>query len=66
MHALLGRLQDELAAAPPTDKVCQGPLLSWRQYLPDVERWGYQDARIVQGYMTAEQVAAWTAAFRSD
>jgi hypothetical protein len=70
MHELLGRLQDELSAAGrstgPTDKVCQGPLLSWRQYLPDVERWGYQDARIVQGYMTAEQVAAWTAAFRSD
>jgi hypothetical protein len=70
MHELLGRLQDELSAAsrstPPTGTVCQGPLLSWRQYLPDVERWGYHDARIVQGYMTPEQVAAWTAAFRSD
>jgi Nucleotidyl transferase of unknown function (DUF2204) len=68
MHELLGRLQVELLAtgqsAPPTGKVCQGTLLSWRQYLPDVERWGYQDARIVQGYMTPEQIAAWTAAFR--
>ena len=44
-------------------KICQGGLLSREQYLVDLEEWGYTDARLVPaGKMTAESVAAWTAA----
>jgi hypothetical protein len=46
---------------PPDDRVCQGVLLAAAQYLPDVERWGYEDARLEpHGTMTPEQVDEWT------
>ena len=54
----------ELHSPPPTDHVCQGTLLSLLEYLGDLERWGYQDARIrPRGGMIAEEIARWTAAF---
>ena len=35
--------------------------LAAAQYLPDVERWGYEDARLEpHGTMTPEQVEEWT------
>lgn len=64
MQALLDLMQSELHTPTPTENLCQGPLLSWRQYLVDVERWGYQDARLSQGYMTPAEIAEWTEAFR--
>jgi hypothetical protein len=43
--------------------VCYGTLLSREQYLHDVERWKYRDAREQpQGSMTREQLDIWTAA----
>jgi hypothetical protein len=44
--------------------LCQGTLLSREQYLDDIERWGYNDARLQSrtGAMTPEDVARWTAA----
>lgn len=61
MQELLHRLQAEMTAAPPTDRICQGTLLSGLQYRMDTECWGYQDARISpQGNMTAEEVKQWT------
>lgn len=42
--------------------VCGGTLLSRQQYLIDIGRWNYADARLVQGYMTPESIAHWTAA----
>ena len=61
LRELNGRLRAELQADPPTDRVCQGTLLTATQYLPDVERRGYEDARVApHGTMTAEQVAEWT------
>ena len=44
--------------------LCQGTLLSREQYLDDIERWGYNDARLqpTTGAMTPEDVARWTAA----
>lgn len=61
MRDLGTRLERELADAPPDEHVCQGTLLAAVQYLPDVERWGYQDARLEpRGTMTPEEVAAWT------
>ncbi|HEV3119833.1 MAG TPA: hypothetical protein VGY58_22425, partial [Gemmataceae bacterium] len=46
MDELVRRLQEEMNLAPHQDHVCQGTLLSHTQYLIDIERWGYQDARL--------------------
>lgn len=61
MDELAGRLRAEVAARPPSHRVCQGVLLAAAQYLPDVEHWGYEDARLrPYGTLTREQVNAWT------
>lgn len=61
LHELNRRLAAELRADPPAGRVCRGTLLAAAQYIPDVERWGYEDARTPpHGTMTPEQVAAWT------
>ena len=66
MEELVGRLQQELCAPPPTERVCHGTLLSREQYLVDVERWGYADARLQpRGTMTRQDVDHWTAAIDS-
>jgi hypothetical protein len=51
-----------LGGAEPAPRRCQGTLLSRAQYLVDVERWGYEDARTADGAMTPAEVSAWTAA----
>jgi hypothetical protein len=67
MRDLLGRLEAELRQAPEEARLCQGTLLSRGQYLPDVEDWGYQDARLrPHGSMTEEQTAVWTAAIEGE
>ncbi|GAC1516907.1 MAG: hypothetical protein NVS1B4_15060 [Gemmatimonadaceae bacterium] len=41
--------------------VCRGTLLSRSQFLPDIGRWGYRDARVAPtGTMTTEEVTYWT------
>ncbi len=61
VRELTYRFQDDLNAPPPADRVCQGTLLAATQYIPDVERWGYSDARVAPyGPLTPEQVAVWT------
>jgi hypothetical protein len=61
MRGLAARLHGEVKAPPPDERVCQGTLLAAAQYLPDVERWGYEDARLEpHGNMTPEQVEVWT------
>ena len=61
MGELAGRLAGEVGERPPDDRVCQGTLLAAAQYIPDVERWGYADARLEpHGSMTPEQVEEWT------
>jgi hypothetical protein len=60
---LLGRTWQEAHEASLPDKVCRGTLLSRAQYLVDVERWGYEDARLMPtGSMSWREVARWTAA----
>ena len=62
MEELLGHLQNELRQTPPSRWVCQGTLLTRSQYLPDIEQWGYQDARLfLDPPMSSEQVKIWTA-----
>jgi hypothetical protein len=61
MWEMAARMSRDVQARPPDDRVCQGVLLAAAQYLPDVERWGYEDARLEpHGTMTPEQVDEWT------
>ena len=51
----------------PSQPLCRGTLVSREQFLPDVQRWGYLDARqMPHGRMTAQQIEAWTAAISTD
>ncbi|NUP06684.1 MAG: hypothetical protein HOW73_11575 [Polyangiaceae bacterium] len=61
---LLGRLTSEMDIPPSPDQRCQGTLVSRAQYLVDIERWGYKDARLVEegGGMTPSQIDVWTKA----
>ena len=62
--ALLDRFKRELHRDAPTRKLCQGTLISRQQFLVDIERWGYEDARLDLhgGNMSEEEIRAWTAA----
>jgi hypothetical protein len=65
MSELLTRTQEGLESEPPLTRVCQGTLLSRTQYLVDVGRWGYRDARRwPAGPMSPDSVRAWTSASR--
>jgi hypothetical protein len=67
MRDLTDRLRAELEAPPPPDRVCRGTLLSRAQYLVDIERFGYLDARLEPGVaMTEEDIAHWTAAIQAE
>jgi hypothetical protein len=67
MQELIGRLQASMSAAPPRARLCRGTLLSRQQYLIDVERWGYIDARALDDNpMSEEDIATWTAAIAQD
>jgi hypothetical protein len=43
-------------------RTCRGTLLSREQYLMDIDKWCYEDERLVRGTMTPQQIADWTAA----
>lgn len=62
MDELLSRLKREVDNPPATERICHGTLISRAQYLVDVERWGYKDARLARETMTPDQIAHWTAA----
>ncbi len=63
MNDLATRLLGESAADAPPGHVCQGTLLSREQYLIDVERWGYADARERPlGSMSHADIDSWTRA----
>jgi hypothetical protein len=67
MRELLGRLVSDLNEGAPREAICQGTLVSRAQYLIDVERWGYTDARLApRGNMTRGEAAAWTAGIVED
>jgi hypothetical protein len=67
LDLLLSRLREEHQIPAPDDQVCQGTLLSREQYLLDLERDGYRDARLApQGKMTRAAVAHWTRAISQE
>jgi hypothetical protein len=60
---LVARLQEEAEAPAPAERICRGTLLSRAQYLVDVEKWGYEDARLEpQIQMSQGDIAHWTKA----
>ncbi len=63
MNELTERLARETDTPPASDRTCNGTMLSRGQYLVDVNRWGYRDARLTpRGAMSRHDVARWTAA----
>jgi hypothetical protein len=66
LRGLMGRMQHELESDVPDRRVCQGTLLSARQYLPDVELWGYCDARLDEDVqMSPADIALLTSSIRA-
>ncbi len=66
LEHLTGRLRED--ADPVTDPLlCRGPILSRSQYLIDIYRWGYHDARLrPAGNMSVEEIEQWTIAAEED
>jgi hypothetical protein len=59
---LSGRLAEETQSPPEDERICRGTLVSRQQYLIDVEKWSYHDARLKPaGGMSAREIAHWTA-----
>ena len=62
MDDLIGRLRKE-APAGGDKRLCRGTLLSRKQYLVDVRKWGFHDARLEKRvHMGSEDIAQWTKA----
>ena len=61
LNELTARLQTEISGPPSDDRVCRGTLTSRAQYLLDIGRYGYEDARLApRGNMTPEDAVYWT------
>lgn len=67
MKGLLDRLQGEGEQVGDGERVCQGTLLSRAQYLVDLDRGRFQDARMKpRGNMDGGDIARWTAGIAVD
>jgi len=68
LHRIPAGVLDDLAerfaalrAAPASEQVCRGTLVSRAQYLIDIGQYGYADARLApRGGMSAEDAIFWT------
>jgi hypothetical protein len=61
MDELMRRLQREMTSLPVDDRLCQGTLLSWSQYLIHMQQGDYEDARHApQGRLTAQDTRRMT------
>jgi hypothetical protein len=61
MEELVRRVQEEGRTPAPSTRICRGTLLSRAQFLVDIEKWGYEDARLLpQVQMTPGDIAHWT------
>ena len=67
MAELESRLSNEVGEPDADGNVCYGTILSRQQYLVDINRWGYRDARLEPaGNLTPEQIEQWTAGIDRD
>src|SRR5438094_897628 len=63
---LLTRLRSEARTAGP-EQLCRGTLLSRKQYLVDVQEWGFRDARLEERVqMNEKDIADWTDAIEKE
>ena len=63
MSDLIGRLQRDAAPSGEPKRLCRGTLLSRKQYLVDVQKWGFHDARLGKRvHMDSEDIVQWTKA----
>jgi Nucleotidyl transferase of unknown function (DUF2204) len=66
MDDLIARLQSEKRSAG-ADRICRGTLLSRKQYLLDIQKRGFRDARLQQRVqMNAKDIAHWTRAIAKE
>jgi hypothetical protein len=62
MDYMIGKLQDDARSEAPQERRCHGTLISRGQYLIDIDRWGYEDARLFPpATMSKADIAHWTA-----
>jgi hypothetical protein len=67
MAELGGRMAEETRKGDAKEKICFGTILSRQQYLTDITKWGYKDARLQPlGNMDAREIARWTAGIAVD
>lgn len=67
MHEMMRRLKLDMQCLPADRTVCQGTLLSWSQYLGDLERGDYQDARHApRGKLTSHDTHHMTAVLQQE
>ncbi len=67
MDFLIERLRDDRLDPDADPQLCRGPVLSRSQYLIDIYRWGYGDARLHPvGNMSLEEIEHWTVAAQED
>ena len=58
---LLSRYDAPVSPEAEGEKICQGTLLTRAQYLVDIGKWGYRDARLAPlGNLRGEDLAYWT------
>jgi predicted nucleotidyltransferase len=66
MDDLIGRLQSEKRTAV-ANRICNGTLLSRKQYLLDIRERGFRDARLqARVHMNAKDIAHWTRAIAKE
>ena len=66
MEDLITRLRSEASTAGP-ERLCRGTLLSREQYLVDVQKWGFRDARLEERVqMNEKDIADWTDAIEKE
>jgi hypothetical protein len=64
---LIDRLRHESPETGADPRLCRGSILSRSQYLVDLYRWGYLDARKAPlGSMSPEEIEQWTVAAEKD
>ena len=62
LDGLITRLRNE-ASTPGPSRLCRGTLLSRKQYLVDIQEWGFRDARLEDRvHMNEKDIAHWTKA----
>jgi hypothetical protein len=66
MDELIGRLRKEESTAG-ANRICRGTLLSRKQYLLDIRKRGFRDARLqARVHMNAKDIARWTKAIAKE